>query len=566
MSTPLFIQPDFKITDWATLEPFFKQLLDRPINSREDMAQWLKDRSDLESVVSEDLAWRYIRMTCDTADKEKEQAYLYFVSEIQPQISPIDNELNEKMAASPYLKEFGDTAHTIYFRNTNTALELFREENIPLEVELQTESQKYGAINGAMTVEMEGKEITLQQAAVYLKKLDRDIRKEAFDKITARRMQDKQTLDELLDTLVALRHKVAQNAGFDNFRDYQHTALCRFDYTVEDCFKFHNAVASQVVPLAKKLGQERKTKLGYDTLRPWDGEVNPDGLPPVHPFENGEELAQKTITAFNRLDPFFGEVISTMRSKGHLDLDSRKGKAPGGYNYPLAVSNYPFIFMNSAGTLRDLETMVHEGGHAIHSVLTKDLELNAFKSCPSEVAELASMSMELVSMDVWDEFITDPAELKRAKIEQLEGVIKTLPWIATVDKFQHWLYTHPTHTATERTAAWKQIADEFGTGITDWSGYEDAYLYQWQRQLHIYEVPFYYIEYGFAQLGAIGVWKNYVQNPTEGLKLYKAALSLGNTATIPEIYKTAGVKFDFSAEYIKELFDFVGTEYEKLVD
>jgi oligoendopeptidase F len=318
------------------------------------------------------------------------------------------------------------------------------------------------------------------------------------------------------------------------------------------------------VPLNKKLAEERKAKLGYGELKPWDTDVDISGRQPVHPFDNGEELAEKTIRAFNRLDPFFGEVISTMRQKGHLDLDSRKGKAPGGYNYPLAVSGYPFIFMNSAGTLRDLETMVHEGGHAIHSVLTKDLFLNAFKSCPSEVAELASMSMELVSMDVWDEFIKDPEELKRAKAEQLEGVIKTLPWIATVDKFQHWLYTNPTHTTEERTQAWKKTADEFGSGITDWSGYEDAYLHTWHKQLHIYEVPFYYIEYGFAQLGAIGVWKNYVENPQRGLQQYKAALTLGNTATIPEIYAAAGVRFDFSPAYMKELFDFVWSEFEKL--
>jgi len=559
-----FIPTDYKVTDWASLEPYYKQLLERTPNSPEEFKQWLKDRSDLESIVSEDLAWRYIRMTCDTMDKAKEEAYLNFVSEIQPKISPLENELNKKQQQSPYVTNFTDSAYKIYFRNVNNELDLFREENIPLHVEIQTLSQKYGSINGAMTVEMEGRELTLQQAAVYLKKTDRAVRKEAFEKVSNRRLQDKTTLDELLNDLIKLRHKEAQNAGFENFRDYMHRALCRFDYTVEDCYKFHEGVASQVVPLNKNLAEERKAKLGYGELRPWDTEVDISGRQPVHPFDNGEELAEKTIKAFHRLDPFFGEVISTMRQKGHLDLDSRKGKAPGGYNYPLAVTGYPFIFMNSAGTLRDLETMVHEGGHAIHSVLTKDLFLNAFKSCPSEVAELASMSMELVSMDVWDEFIKDPEELKRAKAEQLEGVIKTLPWIATIDKFQHWLYTNPTHTAEERTRAWKKIADEFGTGITNWSGYEDAYLHNWQKQLHIYEVPFYYIEYGFAQLGAIGVWKNYVENPQRGLQLYKAALTLGNTATIPEIYAAAGVKFDFSPAYMKELFDFVWREFEKL--
>ncbi|MDX5320692.1 MAG: M3 family metallopeptidase, partial [Bacteroidota bacterium] len=276
--------------------------------------------------------------------------------------------------------------------------------------------------------------------------------------------------------------------------------------------------------------------------------------------DNGEDLAEKTIEAFGRLDPFFAEVIKTMKSKGQLDLDSRKGKAPGGYNYPLAVTGYPFIFMNAASAHRDLETMVHEGGHAIHSVLTKDLALQAFKDCPSEVAELASMSMELISMEVWDSFYTDQKDWKRAQTEQLEGVIQTLPWIATVDAFQHWLYTHANHSIEERKAAWLEISGRFGTGMVDWSGWELSQAYSWQRQLHIYEVPFYYIEYGFAQLGAIATWKYRKENPNKNLQPYKDALSLGYTRSIPEIYATAGARFDFSPGYVQELFAFVQHE------
>lgn len=556
--------PEGRINSWDDLEASFVALFNQQITSPEVLRRWLGTLSQLESLISEDLAWRYIRMTCDTGNEELENDYLNFVSNIQPHIAPWEDKLNKKIAECPYAKEFKDPAFGIYFRRIKKDIRLFREENIPLFVTLQTDAQKYGSINAAMTVEIEDRELTLQQAAVYLKSSDRHVRQTAFERIQARRMADKNTLDDLLDELIKNRHQVALNAGFSNFRDYMHESLARFDYGVEDCFHFHDAVEKAVVPLQKKLAEERKAALGLETLRPWDMDVDISGKEALKPFTDGADLAQKTIRAFERLDPMFAEVIATMRSKGQLDLDSRKGKAPGGYNYPLAVTGYPFIFMNAASSQRDLETMVHEGGHAIHSVLTKDLELQAFKDCPSEVAELASMSMELISMEVWDEFYTDKGEWTRARREQLEGVIKTLPWIATVDAFQHWLYTHIGHTREERRQAWLDIAARFGTGMVDWSGYEEAQAHSWQKQLHIYEVPFYYIEYGFAQLGAIATWKYRKENPAENLTPYKNALSLGYTKSIPEIYRTAGARFDFSEAYVTELFDFVRDEYDKL--
>ncbi|TNE82365.1 MAG: M3 family oligoendopeptidase [Bacteroidetes bacterium] len=555
--------PSGKIQSWEQIKSVFEQLFQAEINDTVAFELWLEKLSDIESYISEDLAWRYIRMTCDTNNQDLEADYLNFVSEIQPHIAPWEDKLNHKLNNSPFKGEFQDAAYGIYFKKVSRSIELYREENIPLFVELQTDSQKYGSISGAMTVELDGNELTLQQAAKFLKNPDRAVRQNAFEKIQERRLADKDTLDELLNKLIKTRNKVARNAGFNNFRDYMHESLGRFDYSIEDCFKFHDAVESAVVPFAKKLSEERLAALGYDTLKPWDGDVDLSGKAALHPFSEGKELAAKTITAFDRLDPFFGDVIRTMQSKGQLDLDSRKGKAPGGYNYPLAVTGYPFIFMNAAGTQRDLETMVHEGGHAIHSVLTKDLKLQAFKDFPSEVAELASMSMELISMDVWDEFYPNPEDLNRAKAEQLEGVLKTLPWIATVDAFQHWLYTNE-HTEAQRLEAWENISSRFSSGLTDWTGHETAKLYTWQKQLHIYEVPFYYIEYGFAQLGAIAVWKNYMENKAKGLQQYKDALSLGYTQAIPEIYKTSGARFDFSNAYVQELMDFVYSEYQKV--
>jgi oligoendopeptidase F len=430
--------------------------------------------------------------------------------------------------------------------------------------QIQVEQQKYQGITGSMSVKLGEQEYTLEQAAVFLKDTDRKVRQEAWEAIAARRLQDKDKLDELFNSLLKLRHKVALNAGFENFRDYMFQALGRFDYTPKDCYKFHEAIEKEIVPILKLQAESRREALGLVEIKPWDMEVDISGKPALKPFKNGEELIEKSIKCFQGLSPYIGQRLEIMKANGFFDVDSRKGKAPGGYNYPLAESGAPFIFMNSAGTFRDLTTMVHEGGHAIHTFITSDLELNDFKHTPSEVAELASMSMELISMDHWDVYFDNPEELKRAKKDQLKDVLKTLPWVAVVDQFQHWIYTNPEHTSEQRAQAWKNIFEPFGNNFTDWSEHGDALENLWQKQLHIFEVPFYYIEYGIAQLGAIAVWKNYKNDPETGLSKYLDALKLGYTKTIKEIYETAGIEFNFSAAYVKELADFIKSELKKL--
>jgi oligoendopeptidase F len=335
--------------------------------------------------------------------------------------------------------------------------------------------------------------------------------------------------------------------------------LGRFDYSVEDVLKFHEAIQLEVLPLVKSFDEKRIKDLQLAQLKPWDMDVDTSGKPGLHPFENGAQLLEQTKKCFSGIDPYFLDVILTMESKGHFDLDSRIGKAPGGYNYPLPVSGLPFIFMNAAGAVRDVETMVHEAGHAFHSVLTNTLELNGQKNFPSEVAELASMSMELITHDQWDAYFPKHEDAVRAKEEHLEGIIRILPWIATVDAFQHWIYTNPTHTRSERRAKWLEITSRFSTGMVHWEGMEHIKSCGWHKQLHIFEVPFYYIEYGIAQLGAIGVWRNVKLNKQKGLEQYKKALSLGYSATMPEIYEAAGVNFDFTAPYLKSLMQFVQT-------
>jgi oligoendopeptidase F len=556
-----FLPENFAVTSWPELKPYFDNLLSRNIQSLQDLRNWFMDRSELESVISEDLAWRYIRMTCYTENKEYLKAYQDFIEHIQPEIAPVSDLLNKKAAATTFINTLEkEQGYDILIRNIKKDIEIFREENVPLFTEISTESQKYAQINGAMTVTIDGKELTLQQAGVLLMSTDRKKREEVYHKISARRLKDKETLDDLFAKLLKLRHQVATNAGFKNFRDYMFRALGRFDYTPQDCFNFHEAIQHEVVPLLNELAKERKQQLKVDQLRPWDKAVDPEGREALKPFANGKELTEKTIEVFHRLDRFLGQCLSVMKSMGHLDLESRIGKAPGGYNYPLAEIGVPFIFMNATSTLRDMVTIMHEGGHAIHNFLTRDLALNDFKSTPSEVAELASMSMELISMSQWNVFFDDSSLLQRAKREHLEDIIETLPWVATIDKFQHWIYENPKHTHDDRKAAWNRIFDEFSDTLTDWSGLQEIKDYLWQKQLHLYEVPFYYVEYGMAQLGAIAVWRNFRKDPAMGLQGYQNALKLGYLKSIPQIYAAAGIKFDFSRPYIKDLISFVRGE------
>ena len=555
-----FLPADFTVTNWETLEPYFKNLFDRDISTKEKLEQWLKDQSELEAVVNEDACWRQIKMTCDTENKSLEEAFNFFFMEIQPKIQPFSDALNKKLIHSPLLHELDAEKYFTYLRSIRKSIELFREENIALQAEAAVLQQQFGQISGAMVISVNGEEYTIQQAGKFLESHDRKLREDVYKQIQERRLKDKVKLDELFDKLIKLRDQEAQNAGFENYRDYRFKELGRFDYTKEDCYKFHDAVKQHVLPLVNDIYRNKKQKLGVDTLRPWDLEAEPEGSTALNPFKTSEELLQKSVDCFKQLSPFFGECLQKMQTMHHLDLESRKGKAPGGYNCPLAESGAPFIFMNAAGQMSDVTTMVHEGGHAVHSFLSHGLELNGFKEYPMEIAEVASMAMELFSMDHWESFFDNPEDLKKAKSHQLERVITIFPWIAIIDKFQHWIYEHPQHTHGERTTMWVSILNEFKDEVIDYSGLETYRSNAWQRQLHLFEVPFYYIEYGIAQLGAIGMWMQYKQDKQQALDNYCNALSMGGTKTLSELYKIAGLEFDFSPEKIKVLMDFVEKE------
>ena len=560
-----YLPKELTLETFEDILPYFKELQERNIDTPQAFQKWIQDGSELDAFLEENGAWRYIKMSIDTTKPELTESYTYFVSEIQPKLAPLLNELNKKMMASPFRKDLSeDPAYAIFFRSVGVQLALFREENIPIEAYLGEKSQEFGSISAAQTIEYEGQNLTMQQASVHLKNQDEGIRKQVFEKMAERRQMEIDSLNALYTDLIAKRHELAINAGFENFRDYMFQSMGRFDYTKEACFDFHEAVAQKVVPLVKEIQEMKLQKLGKSAFKPWDLDVDPDGNEPLKPFQNGEEMLEKTIEIFQRMDPYFSACLRTMKTMGHLDLESKAGKAPGGYNYPLYEIGVPFIFMNAVGLHRDLVTMVHEGGHAIHSFLNRELTLTAFKNIPSEAAELASMSMELLSMKYWETFYSDPKALLRAKVEHLEDILKVLPWIAQIDAFQHWVYTHPTHSLTERSNEWLSLSKRFGTGLTDWTGYEALQAHSWQRQLHLFEVPFYYIEYGIAQLGAIGVWKNSLENESLAIEQYKAGLSLGYTRSLPKIYETAGVTFDFSPKRIGELMDFVDSYTKSL--
>lgn len=560
----VYLPESLVLKQWYDIESFFHELLDRPITSRQDLEKWMSNLSELEAFISEDACWRQVRMTCDTTNKELEEAFNYFFMEIQPNIQPLADQLNRKLVTCPFIAELDQEKYFTYLRSVKKSIDLFREENVPLQAEASVLQQQYGAIAGKMMVEVEGQEYTLQQAGKFLEQDDCSLRETVYRKIAERRLEDKDPLNDLYSNLIQLRNKIGVQAGFKNYRDYKFAEMGRFDYSPEDCFQFHDAVKNEVLPLVDEMYRHHQQRLGVDRLRPWDTEAEPKGTQPLRPFTDGNDLLNKSIVCLDRLDPFFGDCLRKMKELHHLDLDSRKGKAPGGYNMPLAESGAPFIFMNAASQMSDLTTMVHEAGHAVHSFLAHPLELTAFKEYPTEMAEVASMSMELFTMDHWEMFFNNEDDMKRAKRHQLERVITIFPWIATIDKFQHWVYEHPHHTLEERKENWLSILNEFSTASIDYSGLDNYRSYSWQRQLHLFEVPFYYIEYGIAQLGAIGMWKQYRENADKALSNYAYALSLGGLKPLPDLYRSAGIGLDFSHKTIRELMHFVKKELQSL--
>lgn len=559
-----FVPNRLNVADFAELEPLYRQLLERPIETAAQAERWLLDFSELSSVVDEYGTRRYIDKSCHTDDPQIEKAFLHFVEEIEPKIKPLYFRLQKKFLESPAASQLSGPRYAVLTRKWKADVELFREENVPLETEVAKLNNEYDKISGAMLANFRGKEYTLQQLARFVEEPDRQTRREAWEAGTNRRLQDREAIEAIFDKLLPLRETIARNAGMPDFRAFMWKAYKRFDYTPQDCLTFADAIAETCVPLVAALDRKRQKDLGVDTLRPWDMQVDPRNRPPLRPFDESDVTGfiDRTKAIFSRLSPRLADDFESLRTRGNLDLQSRKGKQPGGYQSSLEEAREPFIFMNAAGMQRDVETLLHEGGHAFHCLAARNEPLVFLRSAPIEFCEVASMSMELLGADHFEVFYS-ATDAARAKRTLLEGTIRLLPWIATIDSFQHWIYTHPGHTRQQRTVEWVRLLDRFASKL-DWTGLEEARAAFWHRQLHLFGVPFYYVEYGIAQLGALQLWLKAREDPHRALEGYRAALALGGTRSLPELFAAAGITFDFSSKTLRPLMNAVRDELEQL--
>ena len=551
-----FITEDFDAAQWENIEPYAHDLLNRELNCSGCLETLIKDCSTLAEHISEAGTLLSIAMTCDTESEVKRQAYLDFIENAQPKLSEFGDAFNRRLAGHPAVGDL-PTRYDLMIKCIRTDIETFREENITLQIEEAKLETEHSTITGAMTVEFEGEEKTFPQMALYFESTDRSIREAAWRAVVERMSQDTERLSEIYDKLIQIRHQIAVNAGFDDYRSYIFEAKHRYDYSMEDCLEFHDSIERVCVPMMHEIQRLRRKALRVATLRPWDvseksgGGVDIHGRPPLRPFEDVEELITGCSDVFHDMSPELGGMFDMLRDRESLDLESRKGKAPGGYQANLEKTRIPFIFMNAAGTHDNLSTMLHEAGHAFHSCYSSNLELIGERNPPLEFAEVASMSMELMSQPQWSVFYSDE-EARRAKLDDLEKIVCFLPWMATIDAFQHWVYANPEHTHEERSEHWMELRQRFGPR-TDWSGFEGLKETSWQSQLHLFQVPFYYIEYGIAQLGALQMWQYHRRDTEDGLARYARAMRLGNTKPLPELFGAAGLDLGFDEEHVASL-------------
>ena len=582
-----FVPPEIDLGDWPQIAPLFDQLETRAAQAQSaaELERWLLDWSELAAALDEEASRRNIAMTCHTDNVDAEKAYLHFVENVEPQLKPRQFALEKIYVAHPCRAELIGAPSTssassndgsisepsrcsalhryeVFDRDVVNHVTLFRPENVALETEEAKLGQQYQKLIGAQTVTFRGEEKTLVQMGRYLEEPDRALRQAAWETVAQRRLQDMDKCEEIMDELIKLRHQIAQNAGFENYLEFSFRQKGRFDYTPADCVKFHDAIESEIMPAVREIQNDRKRQLKLEALRPWDLAVDPQNRAPLKPFADVGEMVSRTQKIFNHLDGGLAANFQEMQDLKLLDLDNRKGKAPGGYQSTLSEARVPFIFMNAVGLQRDVETILHEAGHAFHAQATRGEDLYSYRNAPIEFCEVASMAMELLGNEFLEEFYASN-EANRARKTHLEGIIGFFPWMAVVDGFQHWIYTHPGHTRAERKTAYLQFLDRFG-GDVDYSGFEEMRAHSWHRQLHIFLYPFYYVEYGIAQLGALQVWANSRRDKVKALADYKTALALGGSRPLPELFSAAGCKLEFSAFTIRPLIHLANTELKKL--
>ena len=549
-----FVSEQFVVSDVKDVEALYQKLLTRPIQSSGDLEHWLLDRSELESVMDQEGSIRYIRMTCQTDHPEFAKAYTNFIEQIVPAVKPLEDQLNQKLLKEIKQYPLDRNRYQLFLRWIKTDVELFVQESVALQTKVDLLSQEYQTVCGAMMVSFEGQERTLPEMGKFLLEPNREQRESAWRATAARRLQDKEKLDKIFDQMLGLRHQIALKAKCVNFCDYKFKALHRFDYTPQDCKKYHETIEEVVVPLWNKMLEKRAKDLKLKSLRPWDLAVDPLGKPPLKPFNEVNDLVNGCAKIFQRVEDQFGIQFDDMAKRGLLDLASRKGKAPGGYQSALNETRKPFIFMNAVGVDDDVRTLLHEGGHAFHSLACANDPLLSYRHGPMEFCEVASMSMELLGGEYLDTFY-NKEENERSRVSHLEEIISLLIWVATIDCFQHWIYENPKQMAAQRIKAWLEVRKRFGSDLISWQGLEEEHSYLWHRQLHIFEVPFYYIEYGIAQLGALQIWLNAKKNWRKAVSDYRQGLALGGSRGLPELFRAAGIEFDFSKRTIAPLME-----------
>ncbi|PYZ94048.1 oligoendopeptidase F [Salipaludibacillus keqinensis] len=548
----------------SSIEEAFKSLLNEELTSVTQLEDWLKRESELFDAIEEGLTGHYIDFQCQSDSLSAKQAFEHDQQVIEPLVKRYEALLDEKFLATPMKDSLDYNYYERFIISKINSKELFRDENIKLEIEEDRLSTNYFEHTGSLTVDWNGEEKTLSEISSYMQDSERDTRKKAMQ-LSAEAFLSKETeLQEIMDELIQLRQKKARNANLENYRDYMFKKYERFDYTPEDCKRLAESIRKHVTPLKEKIQQEHQKELGVKSYRPWDTKGVAKGLKPLKPFSERDQLVERSATIFSSLDHRFEELLTTMDQRAMLDLTTRKGKAPGGFCAPLPVSGLSFIFMNASKTHDDMITLLHEMGHCIHNDFKKDIPLSKYRDTPMESSELASMSMELLTMDQWDVFYETKEDLIRAKQDQLKGIIEFLPMGMVVDQFQHWMYENPNHTAEERNKKFSELQQQLNSSVVDWSEYEKWSETSWLRILHIFEVPFYFIEYVIAQLGAVQMYKHYRENSEKALSNYKKALSLGASKSLTEVYEAAGIKFDFSEGMIKDLMTFVEKELDAL--
>lgn len=563
-----FVQDDLDASKWENIEPFLDNLKQRRIKSANCIEDLILDESQLSEIISEARAKAYINMTSQTDNQEYQKAWRDFVENIQPKLSEYNDIINKKIINNDFVHNLPER-YDVMIKGIKSDIKIFREENIPLQTRLSLLGTKYNEIRGKQTVFFEGEEKTLPMMAIYQESTNRKIRESAWRATTSRILQDEEEISIIFEEMIALRNQIAINSGFSGFQEYMFAAMHRFDYSIDDCLEFHDSIEYSCMPLKHQMNDLRREKMELDKLRPWDLSVDIEGKKPLKPFSDVNELIDGCSRIFHSMSKELGNFFDLLKENDCLDLESRKGKAPGGYQYYLQKSRIPFIFMNATGTQRNLETMIHEAGHAFHSFYSGHLDLINERDSPIEFAEVASMSMELLTHPYWEEFY-QKEDAERARVKHLKGIIQFMPWMATIDSFQNWIYKNPNHTRSERTEKWLEIQERFGSKI-DYGGIdrkgenlEKVIEISWQLQGHLFGAPFYYVEYGIAQLGALQLWKFHKENNENALRLYKNGLSLGYTKGLTELFSASGLEISFSKDHVSKLIREVSDQLEEI--